>query len=104
ETAGHRVVSVGSDSEALKVLERAEPVDLAILDFVPNQHDHQHFFERVRALRPQLPIILCTDKALATKEGLLTQTGVHAVLCKPFRMNELGYAVNEALDPDGTAL
>jgi len=103
ETAGHQVVSVASHSEALALLENAEPIDLAILDFLPAQADSQRFFQRLRELRPQVPIILCTDSAIAPNEDELPKTGVHAVLHKPFRMNELWYAVNEALIQDGSA-
>jgi PAS domain S-box-containing protein len=103
ETAGHHVVSVASDSEVLALLENAEPVDLAILDFIPARANSQCLYRRLRELRPQLPIILCTDHALAPKDDQFPKMDVHAVLRKPFRMNELWYAVNEALAQDGSA-
>jgi PAS domain S-box-containing protein len=102
ETAGHHVVCVASGLEALTMLENAEPVDLAILDLLPTQHEDVRFFRRLRELRPQLPVILCTDKLVADNVEQLHKTGVNAVLCKPFRMNELWYAVNEALTADGS--
>jgi len=102
ETAGHVVINAANDSEALWVLESGQSIDLAILDLASNRAGSSRLFQRLRELRPNLPVILCSDKALAAQEKVLPTTGIHAILSKPFRMNELWYAVNEALADGST--
>jgi DNA-binding NtrC family response regulator len=47
-----------------------------------------------------LPILLCTGLIAADPAQELMQRKSVSVLRKPFRMNELWYAVNEALEAE----
>ena len=54
-------------------------------------------FQALREAKPGLPILLCTGLVQAEQAAeLVKQDGV-GLMRKPFRMNELWYAVNNAL-------
>jgi PAS domain S-box-containing protein len=97
EIAGHRVTCVGSGAAALDLLVQGAPLDLVILDLMMPREDGSTTFERLRQRRPRLPILLCTGLLEAEPSPQLLQAGPVGLLRKPFRMNELWYAVNQAL-------
>jgi two-component system cell cycle sensor histidine kinase/response regulator CckA len=96
EIAGHRVTCASSGAQALKVLEENEPADLVILDLMIPREDGTATFRSLRQRRPGLPVLLCTGLVQAEPASLLGE-GAVGLLRKPFRMNELWYAVNQAL-------
>jgi PAS domain S-box-containing protein len=102
EIAGHRVTCVTTGTEALQVLAGATRFDLVILDLMIPREDGAATFQLLRQRWPALPILLCTgllesDPGTPSFEGEQVQ-----VLRKPFRINELWFAVNQALNgPEG---
>jgi PAS domain S-box-containing protein len=96
QIAGHRVMCATSGQQALELLSNGRPVDLVILDLMMPREDTGTTFQRLRQRRPGVPILLCTGLPRPEDPALLRQTGVN-LLRKPFRMNELWYAVREAL-------
>jgi PAS domain S-box-containing protein len=101
EIAGHRVTCACSGEEALGYLGNGQPCDLAILDLMMPNEDGASTFERLRQRRPSLPILLCTGLLDADPAPQLLRSGPVNLLRKPFRMNELWYAVNQALATTG---
>ena len=100
EIAGHQVVCAATGAEALRVLE-VEMVDLVVLDWmIPKEEGHTNF-TLLRTARPALPILLCTGLVQTAQASDLVREGAVGLLRKPFRMNELWYAVNNALDAKG---
>ncbi|MFO0843405.1 MAG: response regulator [Gemmataceae bacterium] len=101
EIAGHRVRCATSGLKALELLAPAEPVDLIILDLMMPREDTQSTFQRLRQARPQVPVLLCTGLADARPAPWLLGQARTALLRKPFRMNELWYAVRKMLAEPG---
>jgi len=97
EIAGHNVACAASSAEALEVLSNGMQIDLLILDLMMPREDGVSAFQLLRKLRPQLPVLLCTGLVAALPAQELVQARSVTVLRKPFRMNELWYAVNQAL-------
>jgi PAS domain S-box-containing protein len=97
EIAGHEVVSLDSGTEAINRLDAGEKVDLVILDLMIPREDGTQTFRRVRDRWPDLPVLLCTGLLHVGSAPQLIQEGAAGLLRKPFRMNELWYAVNQAL-------
>jgi PAS domain S-box-containing protein len=97
EIAGHRVACAGSGQEAIDRLTRGEVYDLVILDLMMPREDGLATFRWLRQRCPHLPVLLCTGipQGQAPPPGL--SNGSAGLLRKPFRMNELWYAVNQAL-------
>lgn len=96
EIAGHRVVCAPTGEAALQCLAK-DPIDLVVLDWMIPKEEGQANFQRLRTARPDLPILLCTGLVETGHAAeLLKEQGV-ALLRKPFRMNELWYAVSQVL-------
>jgi two-component system cell cycle sensor histidine kinase/response regulator CckA len=97
EIAGHKVTCASSGHAGLELLSAAVNVDLVILDLMMPREDAVTTFQRLKQRRPSMPILLCTGMPLGQPTPQLLAAGAMGVLRKPFRMNELWYAVNQAL-------
>jgi PAS domain S-box-containing protein len=99
QIAGHQVTCAASGHAGLEALAAGQPVDLIILDLMMPREDPVQTFQRLRQRRPEVPILLCTGLpgGEGARPGLNGLAGGAGVLHKPFRMNELWYAVKEAL-------
>jgi signal transduction histidine kinase/ActR/RegA family two-component response regulator len=97
QIAGHEVACAGSGPEALELLGAGLPCDLIILDLMMPREDAVTTFQRLRQRRPEAPILLCTGLPEADPAPELLRSGAAGLIRKPFRMNELWYAVKQAL-------
>jgi CheY-like chemotaxis protein len=97
QIAGHGVHCAVSGHEALELLGNGRPVDLVILDLMMPREDAAATFRRLRQRRPGLPVLLCTGLPQADPAPELLQQPAVGLIRKPFRMNELWYAVRQAL-------
>ncbi len=96
EIAGHHVVAVSSGKQALECL-AADSFDLIVLDWMIPKEEGRGNFEQIRQAWPELPILLCTGLVETSHAAELLKEGAVDLLRKPFRMNELWYAVNKSL-------
>jgi CheY-like chemotaxis protein len=105
---GFQVISVADGFEALALVERSlsvrdaenhAPIDLVLLDLMMPRMDGAETFERLHAIAPDLPVVLCSgysDEELRTRfEG----KAIAGYLCKPFEIQTLKAAVREAFVP-----
>ena len=93
EIAGHRVTSVGSSAEALELVRAGRTFDLIILDLMMPREDSLVTFQHFRQRFPSVPVLLCTGLPQADPVPELLEAGAAGLIRKPFRMNELWYAV-----------
>jgi CheY-like chemotaxis protein len=100
QIAGHRVTCATSCGEALELLTDDAEVDLVILDLMMPREDALTNFQNLRQRRPGIPILLCTGLPQADPAPELLRNGAVGLLRKPFRMNELWYAVKQGLSAD----
>jgi two-component system cell cycle sensor histidine kinase/response regulator CckA len=103
EIAGHQVTCASNSNEAINLLSKGWPVDLLILDLMMPREDGVSTFRRLRQERPRLPVLLCTGLLVGDPAPDILEAGPVSIIRKPFRMNELWYAVNQALASDCTA-
>jgi two-component system, cell cycle sensor histidine kinase and response regulator CckA len=96
EIAGHQVVCAATGQEALVCLHTGT-IDLVVLDWMIPKEEGRTNFNLIRQARPALPILLCTGLVQTDQAAELVREGAVGLLRKPFRMNELWYAVNNAL-------
>ncbi len=99
EIAGHQVACAGSGAEAAAWVEDGRPLDLVIFDLMMPGEDSAAIYERLRGLRPDVPVLLCTGQHESAPVPAGLQDGSAGLLRKPFRMTELWYAVRQALKP-----
>jgi len=97
EELGHSVTLAASGEEALGRLEAGLQPDIAILDLNMPGLGGVETLPRLRALRPDLPILLATGRADQTALDLLEAFPRVSLLAKPFSMSDL----KERLDPLG---
>ena len=95
--AGHEVTCMTSGTKAMEYLSNGKPVDLVILDLMIPHEDGTTNFRRLRERHPGLPILLCTGLVQSDAAATLLANSTTSLLRKPFRMNELWYAVNSCL-------
>ncbi len=99
EIAGHEVLCASSGQAGLDLLAAGSAVDLVILDLMMPREDAGTMFQRLRQRRPNVPILLCTGLPQAEPAPELLRKPAVSLIRKPFRMNELFYAVKQLLAP-----
>ena len=103
ETLGYRVVAGTNSLEALEVF-RAQPerFDLVITDRTMPHLTGERLALELLALRPDLPIILCTGLGSAAGGGVTDQVaraiGIREVLRKPVERGEMARVIRRVLD------
>jgi CheY-like chemotaxis protein len=100
DSAGYSTLAVADGNEACAAV-RSEPFDLAFLDVVmpgPTCHD---LVARLRALRPQLRVLLSSGYAAEAEILRLAHEQCSGLLVKPFAFAELMRAIRDAMGDAG---
>jgi FixJ family two-component response regulator len=80
-----------------------DDVDLVVLDLIMPGTDGGKVFERLRELRPLLPVILSSGYSIDGIPAAIMKRGCNGFLQKPFNILELSRAVEKALNRAGGA-
>ncbi len=99
-SAGMRVVTAPSASRALELLDTFDDIALMITDQTMPEMTGLSLAERVRDLRPTLPIILSTGYTGRLSNERLRAAGVRTMLDKPYTLAQLTDAIGVALETD----
>jgi len=93
ESLGHQVLMASSGTEALNALQGNSRIDLVITDHAMPHMTGSELADRIRAIRPDLPIILATGYAeLPGPE----ESGLPR-LCKPYCLEDLTSLMDDVL-------
>ena len=92
---GMEPVAVGLPSEALALIDRGEPFDVAVLDLVMPEMDGVALAGELRLRRPELPMLLLTS--LGRLPQARSATGFRAQLSKPLKASQLYDALLDIL-------
>jgi signal transduction histidine kinase/CheY-like chemotaxis protein/HAMP domain-containing protein len=96
---GYRVRKHHSSTEALAELQGdASAFDLLITDQTMPRITGIQLIGKVRRLRPDLPVLLCTGYSETVTEETASQFGISKFLMKPFSRETLAWAVHQALN------
>jgi CheY-like chemotaxis protein len=100
---GYEVATASTGEAALERVEQpGQAVDLVILDFIMPGMGGRRCLEKLRELRPDLPIIISSGYAAeATSDELLRQ-GANAFVSKPYQAKTLLRLVRRVLDREQT--
>jgi PAS domain S-box-containing protein len=93
---GHRVVVCLSGANALEVFQQ-EDFDLALIDLGMPKMDGWEVARQMNQLRPDFPIIVATGWDVSLEDARDRRVRVNAILKKPFGMQELSQAIEQAL-------
>ena len=97
ENAGHEVLAFSDGEDALPALNVGE-VDILISDLVMPGMNGIELARYAREKKPELPVIFITGFSAVAMEALDAVDGVSKVLSKPFHLNSLVDAVQNALE------
>ncbi|MCP4694767.1 MAG: response regulator, partial [Desulfobacterales bacterium] len=87
---GYDVLCAASGREAYEIIEAHDgAIHAALFDVNIPGEDPIERYERLRILRPEMKIIICTGGSNSNSLALLEEKGVEGLLTKPFRMEEL---------------
>ncbi len=96
EDYGYCVDTMTSSRKAFEWFEKnPDQYDLLITDYTMPEMTGNQLIEKIHALRPRLPVIMCTGVELSS---VISKTaGISKILMKPFDMEELIKTVREVL-------
>ncbi len=93
---GHSVIEAGDGAKAVELMNQHH-FDLLLTDIVMPIMDGISLALKVRATRPDVPIILMTGYANESQRAHNLSVLIEDLLSKPFNKDELMAAVNKAL-------
>jgi CheY-like chemotaxis protein len=103
---GYHVIAVDSGEKCIEAVKKSDdPIDLLITDIVMPEMNGRELIERVRALRPDVPVLFMSGYDRSTLASRNLSATVEHFLQKPFDSQELADAVAKAIGqpaPNGT--
>lgn len=95
---GYDVVAVTDSREALeRIKQLPHEIDLVLTDMDMPRMNGLDLSRQIKAIRPDLPIILCTGFSGGLTEDMIQNSGILEILMKPVIMGELARAVGKVL-------
>lgn len=98
--AGHEVHASDSGAQALQLLQDT-PIDLVLSDVLMEGMSGLELLRRVRAIAPELPVVLLTGRPSEDERDAAHALGAQALLAKPIRIAELLEAIARAISQRG---
>ncbi len=95
---GYRVIVCRSGPEAIDtVAEKGQAIDLVILDLIMPGMEGGKVFDRIRSLRPQLPVILSSGYSIDGQAASIMGRGCNVFMQKPYNLYELSQKIRTIL-------
>jgi CheY-like chemotaxis protein len=99
EKLGYRVVIAKGGEPAIDAVKRiGEDIDLVILDLIMPGMDGSKVFDRIREIKPNMPVILSSGYSLNDQADDILQRGCNGFIQKPFNISKLSQKVRKILD------
>ncbi len=99
ETLGYHVMSRSSSVDALSLFEEEpDAFDLVITDLTMPRMTGDELAGRLKAIRPDIPIILCTGFSATITSESAHRFGIDAFLMKPIIVREMAKVIRDVLD------
>ncbi len=96
---GYKVTGLTDSQEALALFEKnPEGFDLVITDMTMPNLTGDAFSAKVMAIRPEIPVILCTGYSDKINEEIAHKIGIRAFVMKPVIMKKLAETIRDVLD------
>ncbi len=101
ERLGYRVIGVTGAEEALETFKLARnSYGLVITDKTMPEMTGFDLAKKIKQIRPDIPILLCTGYNETDDEAKAEAAGIDAVVTKPIQQRELAEKIRAALDTD----
>ena len=99
EKMGYRVITADGGAQAVDLVEQqGAELDVVILDLIMPDMDGGKVFDRIHALRPQLPVLLSSGYSMNGQADKIIQRGCTGFIQKPFDIYELSRKIRKVLD------
>ncbi|SHO50845.1 hybrid sensor histidine kinase/response regulator [Desulfopila aestuarii] len=96
---GYRVLVARGGRQAIGLLEEyGDDIDLVLLDMIMPGMDGGKTFDALRALSPNLLIILSSGYAMSDEAMEIMQRGCNGFIQKPYNLSELSQKIRNVLD------
>ncbi|NWH03647.1 PAS domain S-box protein [Desulfobacter latus] len=96
---GYSVTGTTSSREALEEIEKKPKFyDLVLTDMTMPEMDGLTLARRIKAISPEIPIVLCTGFSHVLTKEMCRSVGICDLIMKPMIAGELSKAVNSALN------
>lgn len=104
-TLGYRVILAEDGEEAVRIFqERPQSIDLVMMDMAMPKLNGKAAAKAMRMLRPDLKVLFSSGYNDSSHLEILSESGFHHFLPKPFSMLDLQGAVRKTLDADSADL
>jgi len=99
EKLGYKTVVATGGNEAIKLLKTLRhEVDLVILDMIMPDMSGGETFNRLKAIKPDIKILLSSGYSLNGQASEIMQRGCNGFIQKPFNLKQISRKVREILD------
>jgi len=99
KSLGYKVEAVSSGSEAIEVLTvKGDEIDLVILDLVMPNMTGQETFEKIRALDPEIKVLISSGYSREVEIKKMMGSGCNAFILKPFDVATLSEKLRGIFD------
>jgi len=96
---GYKIVVATGGNEAIKLLKTIRnQVDLVILDLIMPDMSGGETFNRLRAIKPDIKILLSSGYSLNGQASEIMRRGCNGFIQKPFNMKQISRKIREILD------
>ena len=101
---GYKVVGTTDSADALQTFAKdPHAFDLVITDHTMPQMTGANLAQKLKEIRPDIPIILCTGYSETISQEKAESMGIDGFVMKPLSRNELGEVVRRVLDKKAQA-
>jgi CheY-like chemotaxis protein len=98
ERMGYRVEAYRDPQKALERLQAKPDIfDLVMTDMTMPQMSGVQLSEKIKAIRPQLPVIICTGHSPLIDEDRARQLGISAYVMKPLDRETIAKTIHKVL-------
>jgi CheY-like chemotaxis protein len=99
ESLGYRVKTFTDPEEAFAFFAREpEGIDLVLTDMTMPRLTGDQLAQKMMAVRPDIPIVLCTGFSIKIDEERAKSLGIRAFINKPILRGDLATALRRVLD------
>ncbi len=99
ERLGYKVETRLNPAEALELFQSSpERFDIVITDMTMPQMTGVKLSDKLKEIRPDIPVILCTGHRSLISEEKAKEMGIDGYVMKPIMMRKLGKTIREVLD------
>jgi PAS domain S-box-containing protein len=99
ESIGYKVETRISAYDALEAFQaKPDKYDLIITDMTMPKMTGEKLAKRIKKIRPNIPILMCTGFSTMVALGDMEEMGIHSILMKPLTINDLANTVRRILD------